>query len=122
LAEPVSRWIGVDSTGGVHVVRLLALVLPAAVVMNLSLAGTRAFGRMRTTVIVDKISRASAQPLLAICVAAGGGGLLYLTMVWAVPYVVAAVFAVLLFRTFLRRRNARDPYTDDIAPSDYSSV
>lgn len=122
LAEPVARWIGMSPPTGVQVVRLLALALPAAVVMNLSLAGTRAFGRMRTTVGIDKILRASAQPVLALSVAIGGGGLLYLTTAWAVPYLVSAVLAVVSFRAFLMRRHVGSPTADDVAPSAYSSV
>ena len=37
----------------------------------LTLAGTRAFGRMRPTVMVDKIARPVAQPVLVFLVSIG---------------------------------------------------
>lgn len=83
---------------------MLGVLLPFATWNGLTLAGTRAFGRMRTTVAVDKIGRSIAQPVLVFLVSLTGSGVLVLTCAWSVPYVLAALLVGILFRRFLRRR------------------
>src|SRR4051794_12053102 len=84
--------------------RIAAVPLPAAVIAEVSLAGTRAFGRMRATVLVDKVMRSLTQTVLVVLSAAVGGGLLLLTAAWALPYFASAVLAALVFRRFVRVR------------------
>ena len=104
LAEPLADLIGLDGAGGPESLRVLAVLLPFATVNALSLAGTRAFGRMRMTVLIDKIGRAAAQPIAVLLVSATGTGLLVLTCAWSVPYAAAAVISWFVFRRFLHRR------------------
>jgi O-antigen/teichoic acid export membrane protein len=104
LAEPIADLIGLTGHEGPASLRVLAVLLPFATWNALALAGTRAFGRMRMTVLVDKIGRSSAQPLAVLAVSATGTGLLVLTWAWSVPYAVAAVVSSFVFRSFLRRR------------------
>ncbi|HEU4811922.1 MAG TPA: lipopolysaccharide biosynthesis protein [Nocardioides sp.] len=89
--------------------RLLMLALPFAVAADLCLSATRAFGRMRTTVVVDRLLRSGLQPLAALLVVAGGGGLLVLAASWAMAYVVSAVVAGIALSRFLRDRWAGAP-------------
>ena len=104
LPVPTSRPIGLDGGGGPTSLRVIGLLLPFATWSTLSLAGTRAFGRMgRATVLVDQIGRPLVQPVLPV-VSGLGLGLLGLTLAWSVPYALAGVTAALLFRRFLRRR------------------
>ena len=104
FAVPTSRLIGLDGGGGPTSLRVIGLLLPFATWSTLSLAGTRAFGRMGATVLVDQIGRPLVQPVLAFVVSGLGLGLLGLTLAWSVPYALAGVTAALLFRRFLRRR------------------
>jgi O-antigen/teichoic acid export membrane protein len=55
-------------------------------------------------VMVDKIARPVAQPLLVFIVSLGAAGLVGLTLAWAIPYALAAVWSSWLFRKFLARR------------------
>ncbi len=104
VADPLADLIGLDGPGGPASLRVLGILLPFATWNGLTLAGTRAFGRMRTTVAVDKIGRSVAQPVLVFLVSLAGSGLLVLTFAWSLPYVVAAVVSSFVFRRFLRRR------------------
>lgn len=104
LAEPLADLIGLTGSQGPASLRVLAVLLPFATWNAVSLSGTRAFGRMRMTVLVDKIGRSTAQPLAVLIVSATGTGLLVLTWAWSVPYALAAVVSWIVFRRFLRRR------------------
>jgi O-antigen/teichoic acid export membrane protein len=104
FAEPLSHLIGLDDPAGAASLRVLAITLPLATWNTIALAGTRAFGRMRATVIVDKIGRPLAQPLLVLGVSLAASDLLGMTIAWAVPYAVAALVSAWLFRRFLERR------------------
>ena len=106
VAEPLAAVIGLDGPGGADVMRVLAVLFPFATVGTVALAGTRAFGRMRTTVMVDKIARPVAQPLLVLLLSLGGSGVLLLTWAWSIPYAVAGVVSALLFYRFVRRRGS----------------
>jgi O-antigen/teichoic acid export membrane protein len=119
FAEPLSRLIGLDGGQGPSSVRVLGAVLPFATWNLLTLAGTRAFGRMRDTVLVEKIMRPMAQPMLALAVSVVGAGLLSLTLAWALPYVLAALASAMIFRRFLHRRGTMS-HTDPT--KDYRSL
>ena len=108
LADPLADLIGLTGSEGPASLRVLAVLLPFATWNALALSGTRAFGRMRTTVAVDKIGRSTAQPLAVLAVSLTGTGLLALTWAWAIPYVVAAVVSWFVFRRFLRRRGTHE--------------
>jgi O-antigen/teichoic acid export membrane protein len=103
-ADQVAELIGIAEHDGAGILRVLALTLPFIALNNLSLAGTRAFGRMRATALVDGIGRSGAQPALAILVGLAGAGVVVLTVSWALPYVVAAIVSTLLFASFVRAR------------------
>jgi O-antigen/teichoic acid export membrane protein len=104
FADPLADLLGLD--GGATPLRILAVALPAAVVAEVSLAGTRAFGRMRATVLVDKLGRSAAQTILVALSAVAAGGLALITAAWAFPYFVTAVLAGVIFRRFVRSRLA----------------
>ncbi len=104
FAGPLADLIGLDGSEGATSLRILAVVLPLCTWNALTLAGTRAFGRMRATVLVDKITRPVAQPALVFLVSLAAGDLVGLTLAWAVPYALAALVSSWLFRRFLARR------------------
>jgi O-antigen/teichoic acid export membrane protein len=89
---------------GVTPLRILAVALPAAVAAEVSLAGTRAFGRMRATVLVDKLLRSVTQTVLVALSAVVAGSLGLLTVAWVLPYFGTAALASIVFRRFIHRR------------------
>lgn len=104
LSGSMTHLIGLDDKNGAAILRVLALALPAAAIMQVSLAATRAYGRMRTTTYVDKFLRSGAQPVLAAVVGVAGGGILALTAAWVAPYVAGCIVGVLAAHHYLRRR------------------
>jgi O-antigen/teichoic acid export membrane protein len=104
FAEPLSDLIGLDSPQGPTSLRVLAVLLPLVTWNALTLAGTRAFGRIRPTVVVDKIGRPITQPLLVLAASLLAADLLGMTIAWAIPYAIAALVSSWLFRRFLQRR------------------
>ena len=104
FADQLADLIGLDGPEAAASLRVLAIALPLATWNTIALAGTRAFGRMRATVMVDKIARPLAQPLLVLGVSLAASDLFDMTVAWVIPYVVAAMVSALMFRRFLERR------------------
>jgi O-antigen/teichoic acid export membrane protein len=104
FAEPLSDLIGLEDPEGPASLRVLAVVLPLVTWNALTLAGTRAFGQIRATVMVDKIGRPITQPLLVLVASLLAADLLGMTISWAIPYAIAALVSSWLFRRFLRQR------------------
>ncbi len=100
---------GGPSDGGAGLAWLTALALPAAVLADFCLAATRGFGRMRPTVLVDRLLRSGSQAGLAWLVLATGGGLLALTAGWLAVYPLTAAVAGLALARVTRSRTIRDP-------------
>ena len=110
LAGPVADLLGLGA-GGDRLLRVVAVALPFAVAADLCLAATRALGRIRTTVGVDRILRTVVQLGTALLVATLGGGPVLLVAGWALAYVLSAVVAVVLLRRFLASRQPTGPTT-----------
>lgn len=108
-AGPLADIIGLDIEGGSTMLRILAGTLPFAVANDFALAGTRAFGRMRPTVTIDRIGRSVVQIAALLAVGLGGGGAIALMIAWSLPYVVFAGLSVLTFDRMLRRRRQGRP-------------
>lgn len=90
VAEPVSRLLGAGHATDLLV--LIAFAVPIAVAYDLALAFTRGVGRMRPTVLIEKLLRPSLQ-LLFVVVVLGLGWVGGLGLAWALPYAAAAVLA-----------------------------
>lgn len=91
---------------------VLALAVPVAATYEVVLAGTRAMGTMRPSVLVDRVGRMAAQPVGALAAAGAGAGLVGLTAAWAASYVLALPVAVVLLVRVLRRRTGGQPSTE----------
>ncbi len=100
-AETWARVLGLGEEAAPALVVLGALV-PAAVLGEVALAAARAHGRIRSTVVVDRLVRAWWQPLVVGALLAAGVGTTGLLLGWASAYVVSAVLAVLALRGLLR--------------------
>jgi len=105
FARPVADVLGLGATGADLLVVLL-VALPFAVCADLALSVLRAFSRIRSTVVVDRILRSALQLVAAMGVVAVGGSLTLLVLCWAAAYVVSAALAVPLALRFLARRHS----------------
>jgi O-antigen/teichoic acid export membrane protein len=110
FAHPLARLLlggrpdtGADPASVAHALRLLALTVPFASLLDTFLGASRGFHDMRPTVLVDRIGRSVAQ-LAGVGVAALAGATALLAPLWALPYVPASVLAWLWFRRISGRR------------------
>ncbi|MFS3128114.1 polysaccharide biosynthesis C-terminal domain-containing protein [Nocardioides sp. Bht2] len=103
LAAPLSQAFGWDDDAA-RALMVLAVALPAAVLADLSLAATRAFGEMRSTVLVDRLLRAGSQPILVGVTLYAGAGLTGAVVAWAATHFLGAGLAVLALQRRLRQR------------------
>jgi O-antigen/teichoic acid export membrane protein len=109
-AEPLSSLL----TNGRHaeelapVARVLAFFLPIGATYTVGLAATRGFGTMTPTLVIDKIARAIAQPVLAALVVAAGLSATALAVAWASP-MAAGLALVFIWTGTLLRRWEREP-------------
>lgn len=104
-AAPLAGLLGLQGDSSVATVRALGATLPVAALGDFSLGGTRAFGHMRFTVVLDRIGRPLIQVAGVLLIAAAHGGLLGLTLAWVIPYVVTAVAGTWTLRALLRRHD-----------------
>lgn len=85
-------------------VSLVATALPSAVLCDVSLASTRAFGDMRSSVLLDRVLRSASQPIGVALALAGGGGLSGALLAWTVSHHLAAAGSVVALNHRLRAR------------------
>ncbi|HEY3240873.1 MAG TPA: oligosaccharide flippase family protein, partial [Acidimicrobiia bacterium] len=83
--------------------RIFAFFLPPSAATLVALSGTRGFGTMVPSVLVDKIGRPALQPLLALVVVAGGMGTTAVALAFAVPLAVAFAGALGWLMVLLRK-------------------
>lgn len=102
-------------------VRVFAPVVALAAVYGVLQAGSRGFGTMLPSVLVERVARPLAQPVAVLAVLALGLGPLAMAAAWVVPYVVAAaamaVWYVVLVRRSERRAGPGSPFGG--APGDH---
>jgi len=94
----ISHRIGIEGPAASTVVRLMVIFVPIATLGRFLLAETQALGRMRPTVVIDKLIRSIAQPLGAFVVGLTGGGLIALSGSWVAPFGLALLLATPLVR------------------------
>jgi O-antigen/teichoic acid export membrane protein len=114
LAPWLARWlVAGDVASGVRDLRILAVFLPFATLLNACLAGTQGFRVMRATVLVEKLTRPSLQLLLVIASGLFGAGAVMLPLAWAGPYLPAAIAAAVWLGVLAHRasRPVRDGET-----------
>jgi O-antigen/teichoic acid export membrane protein len=105
LAGPASRLFAHKGPEGslVPYVRLLALFLPLSCVYTVATAGTRGFGTMRPSVLIDKLGRPLTQCVLALAVVAGGLGASSMAAAYGAPIGIGFVVATLWLLALERR-------------------
>ncbi|HEV7657215.1 MAG TPA: polysaccharide biosynthesis C-terminal domain-containing protein [Mycobacteriales bacterium] len=115
IAEHV---LGNTSSGVVLVLRLCGLALPFAALGDVLQSITRGFGRMRTTVLIERIARPLAQLVLVVLVVlvVPTHSVLLLVLAWTVPYLPATLLSWLPARRMAALNRAR---RSDAAPSGF---
>jgi O-antigen/teichoic acid export membrane protein len=112
LAGPLAPAIGLGDTDGAAMLRVVAVALPFAVVGDFCLALTRAFGRMRPTVLTDSILRTTLQAVAVLVASWAGAGAVATAAAWAAPYLltgtVATAVALRLVVARTRRRGTAE--------------
>jgi O-antigen/teichoic acid export membrane protein len=110
FAEPLARLLlgghvarGVDPASIARALRVLAITVPFASLLDTFLGASRGFHDMRPTVLVDRIGRSGAQ-LAGVAAAALTGATALLAPLWALPYIPAGVLAWLWFRRISGRQ------------------
>lgn len=114
LAPWLSDLVGDGSATTIAQVRLLGVLIPIAVSYDLLLGATRGFGRMRATVVLEKLTRPVLQvALVAIVLVAGLRA--WLGAAWGAPYAVVAIAAAVALRRLVARLPARAAAVRDVA-------
>lgn len=115
-AGPLAPVLGLSGGSGPAMLRVVALALPFAVVGDFFLALTRAFGRMRPTVLTDSMLRVLLQVGAVATVGWVGAGAIAVTAAWTAPYVVSAAVAVAVGLRLVLARTARAEATGRTPP------
>jgi O-antigen/teichoic acid export membrane protein len=84
-------------------VRVFAPAMAVTAVYGVLQAGSRGFGTMLPSVLVERVARPIAQPVAVLAVLALGLGPHALATAWAVPYVVAAAAMAAWYLVLVRR-------------------
>lgn len=103
LAPTISSIVGLGDNRGTELIIVLMVLLPVAALGDFSLASARALGTFKSTVLSEKLLRPVLQPVGAMTVAVLGGGVLWLAISWAVPFLISAFLSVFLFHRVFRR-------------------
>ncbi|MFL6128115.1 MAG: lipopolysaccharide biosynthesis protein [Mycobacteriales bacterium] len=98
-APAVVELLGLDAPDSAAVLRLLALLLPVAVVSDVVLAATRGLGTMRPTIVNEYFGRSAVQFLLVLLAAVTVGSAPAIALAWCLPYAASALLAWRRFRS-----------------------
>jgi O-antigen/teichoic acid export membrane protein len=95
LAGPLARLIvPAHPQQAIGALRVMALFLPFAAIMDVCLFGTRGLHRLRPLIFIDKMGRPALQVLaVGLCIGIGATTPTQLALAWAGPYLPAAILA-----------------------------
>lgn len=94
LADPIAGLVIEESDQAqsfADAVTVLAAAVPVAVLYSLALSASRGLGSVFGLVVIEKVGRGVLQVLLAGGAVLVTGSLIWLTVGWAVPYLIALV-------------------------------
>lgn len=96
FAEPVP--------GAVPALRALLLFVPVAALCDFALTACRGFGKMRPLLLIERLGRTGLQLLgVALAAALGLSATTALPLAWALPYLPAAIVAMIWLGRLVRR-------------------
>ncbi len=97
---------GADVAHGEALIALVGAAVPVAAVYDVVTAATRGLGRMRPTVVVERLVRPTLQLVLVAAAVLAGGGAFAVALAWIAPYGVAAVAATWALLQLVPERTA----------------
>lgn len=108
LAGPLGRLLADEGSAGdlTRYLQVLAPFIPVATAYQVVEGASRGFGTMVPGVVVERLARSGALPVVMVAVLAAGGGVTAVALAWAGPFVVALV-PMALWSTALLRRTER---------------
>ena len=105
VAAPwIAPRVGLGDQGGEQMLRIAAIALPFATLNDVALSVTRAFSKMRPTVLIDSILRCAAQLGAVVLVGSMGAGAVALAGAWTLPYLLTGAMAIVVMIRVLRTR------------------
>ncbi|MEJ7584589.1 MAG: oligosaccharide flippase family protein [Acidimicrobiales bacterium] len=124
VATGVAGFVGAGALGGlvaegrhqpdfVDAFRVLTLFVPLGAAYFVLQTGTRSFGTMVPSVVVERLGRAALSPLIVLAVVANGMGTGAAAGAWITPYAIAVVPLALWYRKLLRRVAPRTVHPSD---------
>jgi O-antigen/teichoic acid export membrane protein len=84
-------------------VRILAVFLPVSALYTVLVAGTRGFGTMVPSVLVDRIGKPLTQPILVLAATTLGAGVTGVVLGWSIPIAVGTLAIGVWFVSLARR-------------------
>jgi O-antigen/teichoic acid export membrane protein len=90
-------------------VRILAVFLPVSALYTVLVAGTRGFGSMVPSVLVDRIGKPLAQPALVLAATTLGAGVTGAVLGWSIPIATGTVAIGIWFVAMARRTERGGP-------------
>lgn len=126
VAGPLSSMFAEGSRDLVAgMLRTLAAAVPLAALHEVFLAGTRGFGTMRPTIMIERVLRSVLQPVAIVVVALAGAEAGALALAWAAPYAVAVALSGHALRQRVRsagRRTLGERHESVVQPLAESAV
>ena len=108
VADPLSSMFAEGSGDLVAgMLRSLAAAVPLAALHEVFLAGTRGFGTMRPTIMIERVLRPVLQPVAIVVVGLAGAEAGALALAWAAPYIAAVALSGLALRQRVRSAGRR---------------
>ena len=104
FAGVIAAPLGLGDSTGPALLRMFALALPFATLSEFWLGCTRAFGRMRPSVLLEDIGRTVLQTTAVLFAVALSTGILPLAFAWVVPYAVTGSIAAAVGIRLVRDR------------------
>lgn len=109
LAEPLGGLLSSGATEAelVSYLRVMAPFVPLATVYQVIEGGSRGFGTMLPSVVVERIGRSASLPVVVLGAIAAGGGATLVGLAWAGPFALALIPLSLWVLHLLRRGEER---------------
>lgn len=104
FADPLGRALTSDGHSELlaDYLRVLAPFIPIASAYQAVDAGTRSFGTMLPSVLIDRVGRSTALPVMVL-IATSAGGATVVGLAWAGPFAIALIPSALWTSLLLRR-------------------
>lgn len=98
---------------------LWAVLIPFAALSDVLVSATRAFDRFAPVVLIEKVARPLAQLMLTVWAAWASLAVTSIVLLWALPYVASALWAMVWLRRLMNRDTVRPLVTSTTPWSEF---